>query len=118
MKKTQFIELVKTISKTKVTFFSIILFVTMSIALFLGIGWSGEALIKSTETYFSNSLLHDAQIQTVYGYEKDKINDLLTIDKGEILIDGIKYNSISEAMKELGLCTKAIYRKINGGLTI
>lgn len=80
MKKTQFIELLKTISKTKVTFFSIILFVTMSLALFLGVGWSGESLIKTTETYFEKSLMHDAQIQTVYGYEKDKINDLLTID--------------------------------------
>lgn len=80
MKKTQFIELFKTISKTKVTFFSIILFVTISMAIFLGIGWSGESLVKSTDTYFAKSLMHDAQIQTVYGYEKDKINDLLTID--------------------------------------
>ena len=80
MKKTQFIELFKTISRTKVTFLSIILFVTMSMALFLGIGWSGESLVQSTETYFSKSLMHDAQIQTVYGYEKDKIDDLMSID--------------------------------------
>lgn len=80
MKKTQFKELLKTIGKSKVTFFSILLFVSMSIAFFFGVSWSGESLPNSTNDYYKRSALHDIEIRSPLGYQKDKINDLTKVD--------------------------------------
>lgn len=98
MKKTQFKELIKTIGKSKVTFFSILLFVAMSITLFFGISWAGESLPNSTNDYYKRSGLHDIEISSPLGYDKTKLENLKTID-GVDEVEG-KYETYSFLEKD------------------
>ena len=93
MKKTQFKELFKTIGRSKVTFFSILLFVAMSIAFFFGVSWAGESLPNSTNDYYKRSVFHDIEIRLPLGFKKDKMDDLKTIE-GVDEIEG-KYETYS-----------------------
>ncbi len=80
MKKTHFLELIKTIGRTKVSFISIIIFVALGITLFLGITWSGDTVAKSADDYFDRGVLHDFEVQSVYGFTDDEIAKIKAID--------------------------------------
>ena len=76
MKKTQWIELFHIISKTKVTFIAIILFVTMGMALFFGITWSGKSIEASANDFFVKGSLADLDLQYVYGFDPSFAEDV------------------------------------------
>ena len=80
MKKTQWIELFHIISKTKVTFIAIILFVTMGMALFFGITWSGKSIEASANDFFVKGSLADLDLQYVYGFDPSFAEDVSGIE--------------------------------------
>lgn len=80
MKKTQWIELLHIIRKTKVTFIAIILFVTMGMALFFGITWSGESMKSSANDFFVKGSLADIDMQYIYGFDKTFVEDVGSLD--------------------------------------
>ena len=51
MKKTQWIVLLRDIRKTWVSFLSIIVFVSLGVAIFLGIKWNEPALGRAMDSY-------------------------------------------------------------------
>lgn len=83
MKKTQWIELFHIIRKTKVTFIAIILFVTMGMALFFGITWSGDSIEASANDFLVKGSLAELDMQYVYGFDKS-----FAAEAG--LLDGVK----------------------------
>ena len=80
MKKTQWIELFRIINKTKVTFIAIILFVTMGMALFFGITWSGDSIEASSNDFFIKGALADLDLQYIYGFDEDFSAELASLD--------------------------------------
>lgn len=80
MKKTQWIELFRTIRKTKVTFIAIILFVTMGMAFFFGIAWSGDSIEASANDFFVKGSLADLDLQSVYGFDEPFVAEVGSLD--------------------------------------
>lgn len=80
MKKTQFLELLKNIKKTLVSFISITMFVALSIAIYVGISWSSNAIVKSIDDVFEEYKAHDIELVFPYGIEDKDIEKLKTIE--------------------------------------
>lgn len=80
MKKTQWTELFRIIRKTGVTFAAIILFVTMGMALFFGITWSGDSLQASANDFFCKGSLADLDMQYVYGFDEPFVKSVASLD--------------------------------------
>ncbi len=47
MKKTQVIDLFKNVKSSIVSFVAIVIFVTLAVAVYLGLGWSGDGFSMS-----------------------------------------------------------------------
>lgn len=77
MKKTFWKDLFKTIFHTKVTFLSIMIFITMGMLLFLGIDWTSSCLISNINEYFNSANVYDVQLNVSPGYKTPE--DLLNI---------------------------------------
>lgn len=80
VKKTQLTVLLRTIWSTKVSFFSIVLFVALGIAIFLGIRWNNPTLLKAAEEYYSKSEFYDFNIMFPYGITDEDIEKVLDVD--------------------------------------
>ncbi|MGI6220832.1 MAG: FtsX-like permease family protein [Coriobacteriales bacterium] len=80
MKKTQLIELLATIRKTFVSFFSIVMFIALGVGVFQGIYWSGHALQKSAEHVYEAQSFHDFQIQFPYGLTESDLDEVRGIE--------------------------------------
>ena len=74
MKKTQWIELIRKIRSSFVSFFAIFIFVTCAVALFGGIGWCQKSLSLSLDKEFDNDKLHDIQIVLPLGADESDLN--------------------------------------------
>ena len=86
MKKTQFIELVRIIKKTIVSFVSIVIFVMLTIGMFLGCSWSVEGFRDTVTNYVSSGNMYNAEFSYPYGFDDDYISELEkeeNIDKAE-----------------------------------
>lgn len=83
MKKIQLIELIKTIKKTFVSFISIIFFIVLGTALFLGIGWSTKAFVKTLDKTLNDTSVYDLDITYPYGLDDEAVNLILSIDDVE-----------------------------------
>lgn len=62
MKKTQLIELKNRIKNNLVSFIAIVMFVTFGIAIFIGLGWSGEAVSRSIDAELVRGNFHDYEV--------------------------------------------------------
>lgn len=80
MKKTQLTELRRNIKKTVVSFFAILVFVTFSCALFLGLTWTSEAIHLSANEDFQKYRFHDLEIYFPYGATDENIAELAAVD--------------------------------------
>ena len=80
MKPTQAIDLIETIRTTIVSFVSILMFVALGVAVFLGISWVEPGMKIAADNMFSEGAFHNFQIQYPYGLTQDDINKLLEVD--------------------------------------
>ena len=80
MHKTQWIDLKTTVIKTAVSWFSVMLFVVLGIALFIGLGWGSMALERTADAEFHKYHLHDLEVIFPYGAAKE---DLSAIEETE-----------------------------------
>ena len=80
MKPTQTQELFVSIKKTIVSFFSILMFVALGVAVFLGISWAGPALQNATDRMFDEGSFHNFQVQFPYGITDSDIQALSEIE--------------------------------------
>lgn len=80
MKKTQFIELIKNIKKTMVSFISITMFIALSIAIFTGVSWSSKAVTNSIDNLFEKYKYRDVELIFPYGMSQEDIETISKLD--------------------------------------
>ncbi|MGN0384199.1 MAG: FtsX-like permease family protein [Eubacterium sp.] len=80
MKKTQFIDIITTIKRTIVVFFSIIMFVSISIGIYTGFSWSSKAVLVNLDTMIEGQKLHDEELYVPFGVTEDEIKRISEID--------------------------------------
>jgi len=76
MKKTNFIDLLRFIKKTIVSFLAIGIFMGVSFGVFLGIFSSAQSLRNSTDNYFQSHNYSDIQITSSSGFTEDDVAKL------------------------------------------
>ncbi|MGN1095276.1 MAG: hypothetical protein ACI4QR_02690, partial [Eubacteriales bacterium] len=80
MKKTRLLVLLRNIRATKVSFFSIVLFVALGIAIFLGIKWNSPALKSTVDKYYDEYQFHDFVVSFPFGITNDDLEDIKALD--------------------------------------
>lgn len=80
MKLTQRIDLLTTIKGTLVSFFSIFMFVTLGVGVFLGIHWLSGSLHAMADNALAMGHAHDIEITYPYGLTDDDLNKLADIE--------------------------------------
>lgn len=95
MKKTRWIVLLRDIRKTWVSFLSIIVFVSLGVAIFLGIKWNEPALSRAMDRYLDEHRYHDLQLVFPYGFTEDDAAAVAALD-GVSAVEGA-YNAYGTA---------------------
>lgn len=95
MKKTRWIVLLRDIRKTCVSFLSIIVFVSLGVAIFLGIKWNEPALSQAMDRYLDEHRYHDLQMVFPYGFTEDDAAAVAALD-GVSAVEGA-YNAYGTA---------------------
>ena len=95
MKKTRWIVLLRDIRKTWVSFLSIIVFVSLGVAIFLGIKWNEPALSQAMDRYLDEYRYHDLQMVFPYGFTEDDAAAVAALD-GVSAVEGA-YNAYGTA---------------------
>ena len=95
MKKTRWIVLLRDIRKTWVSFLSIIVFVSLGVAIFLGIKWNEPALSQAMDRYLDEHRYHDLQMVFPYGFTEDDAAAVAELD-GVSAVEGA-YNAYGTA---------------------
>ena len=95
MKKTRWIVLLRDIRKTWVSFLSIIVFVSLGVAIFLGIKWNEPALSQAMDRYLDEHRYHDLQMVFPYGFTEDDAAAVAVLD-GVSAVEGA-YNAYGTA---------------------
>lgn len=95
MKKTRWIVLLRDIRKTWVSFLSIIVFVSLGVAIFLGIKWNEPALSRAMDRYLDEHRYHDLQMVFPYGFTEDDAAAVAALD-GVSAVEGA-YNAYGTA---------------------
>ncbi|MBQ9020564.1 MAG: FtsX-like permease family protein [Eggerthellaceae bacterium] len=80
MKPTQVTELFSNIKSTIVSFFSILMFVALGVAVFAGINWIASALFDRVDTELENQVFHHIQIQFPYGLDESDLEQLRQVE--------------------------------------
>lgn len=80
MKKTQWVALLQNIKKTFISFLSIVIFVALGVAIFLGIRWNEFALAEKTDSYLEEHNYHNFQIAFAYGFTDDDLQAIAATD--------------------------------------
>lgn len=104
MKKTQFIELIHLIRKTKVAFISVVIFIILSFAFYLGMGWTGRMTAESVDYYLNDHHVRDLEVISSLPISEENISeisnnpDILEIEGsriqyGELWINDCKYQT-------------------------
>ena len=95
MNKTRWIVLLRDIRKTWVSFLSIIVFVSLGGAIFLGIKWNEPALSQAMDLYLDEHRYHDLQMVFPYGFTADDAAAVAALD-GVSAVEGA-YNAYGTA---------------------
>lgn len=95
MKKTRWIVLLRDIRKTWVSFLSIIVFVSLGVAIYLGIKWNEPALSQAMDRYLDEHRYHDLQMVFPYGFTEDDAAAVAALD-GVSAVEGA-YNAYGTA---------------------
>lgn len=80
VKKTYFVDLIKTIKVTKISFISILIFVTLGIGIFLGFSWTDEGLGDSTNAFIEKYNLHDVDVFFPYGFSEEDVENVRSVE--------------------------------------
>lgn len=96
MKKTQIIELFENIKSTKVSFFSIMMFVALGIAFFTGITWSSDGIQLAAYNDMESAQMHDIEISFPYGFTEEDVDAISKLE-GVDEIEG--FRSICQFLK-------------------
>lgn len=80
MKPTQRIDLLTTIRGTLVSFFSIFMFVTLGVGVFLGIHWLSGSLHAMADDALATGHAHDIEITYPYGLTDDDLDKLADVE--------------------------------------
>ena len=80
MKRMWRIELRELIKSTRVSFVAIIIFITMSVTLFLGFTWASEGITASVDNYYRKGLFQDLIIQFSSPCDEAFVQSLAKID--------------------------------------
>lgn len=80
MKKTQWVALFQDIKATAVSFLSILLFVALGIAVFLGIKWNEPALANTTTAYYDAHRFQDFLLNFQYGLTPEDVRAVQALD--------------------------------------
>ena len=102
MKKTQFVVLLRDIRSTAVSFISIVVFIALSISMFLGIKWTAPSLENTADRHYTEYSFHDFNVAFPYGIADEDIDAITAIDPdctveggytayGSVKIDGEQY---------------------------
>ena len=86
MKKTQLIELIKNIKSTFVSFFSILMFVALGVAVFVGMSWTSTGLKQAIHQEAEIGNFYDIKILFPYGFsteDLEKLSQVSGVDKVE-----------------------------------
>lgn len=89
IKKTQIIELFKNIKSTKVTFISILMFVSLAVAIFTGFSWTSGAIKQSVNEEYEEASMYDLDVTYPYGFTDENIEKFKELD-GIDYVEGIK----------------------------
>lgn len=98
MKKTQFIELLHIIKNTIVSFISITLFITLSVAIYVGISGTSLSSQKSMDNAIADTNYHDIQIAFPYGMSSsdlEKLKGINGVDEVEGTYTGYAYFAVN-----------------------
>ncbi|MCR5583246.1 MAG: hypothetical protein K6F70_06575, partial [Eggerthellaceae bacterium] len=121
MKRTQIIDLLSTIRVTWVSFFSVVMFVTLAVAVYLGIGWSGDALRECVENEFDANSMHDVEIQFPYGLTESDLDTLRALDgvsdveAGQVAYKTMTFNDTSYAARIGSIGTRIDMLRVMSG---
>ncbi|MBR2835209.1 MAG: FtsX-like permease family protein [Coriobacteriales bacterium] len=80
MKKTQLIELFCNIKATFVSFFSIIMFVALGVGIFLGLGWSADAVRTNAEAALKQGNFEHFNITFPVGLTQEDVEAISALD--------------------------------------
>lgn len=80
MKKTQRTALLRDIRRTWVSFLSIIVFVSLGVAIFLGVKWNEPALGRAMDSYLDGHGYHDLQLAFPYGFTAEDVAAVAAAD--------------------------------------
>ena len=111
MKRTQWLALFQDIKATAVSFLSIVLFVALGIAVFLGIKWNEPALTNTANDYYAKHRFHDFALTFPIGITQDDLNAVKTLDVvsdaegaysayGTAWVDGSRYVLVIQSLTE------------------
>ena len=85
MKRTQITELFANIRATAVSFFSIVMFVALGIAIFLGLRWGSASLTTRIDDVLNAQRTPDIEITYPFGLTEDDIEAVRAIDGIDIV---------------------------------
>ena len=97
MKRTQITELFANVRATAVSFFSILLFVSLGVALYCGMCWTSAANEGATNASYLEMGLHDLEVTFPYGLTADDIAAIGEVD-GVSQVEGgyVSYQSFDD----------------------
>ena len=86
MTRHQFVELFANIRSTFVSFFSIVLFVTLGVGLFLGIHGAAVSLQRAAAIAYQDGAFHDIEVVYPYGLDGDDLEAIAATDGVELVV--------------------------------
>ena len=86
MTRHQIIELFANIRSTFVSFFSIVLFVTLGVGLFLGIHGAAVSLQRAAAIAYQDGAFHDIEVVYPYGLDGDDLEAIAATDGVELVV--------------------------------
>lgn len=119
MKRTQVVELFATIRRTLVSFFSILMFATLGIGVYLGISWAAPALERAANQMIDEGSFHSFQIQYPYGLTDGDLETLSEVE-GVSNVEGAyqSYQSITVADERLTIKVQTLGQSIDTALVV
>jgi putative ABC transport system permease protein len=109
MKKIHVIETISRIRKTKVTFLSIMIVVSLGIAAYLGISFAEKSMKSTGNEYFNQQKFHHIQINYAYGIDDDDLQEIKKIKNVDIAEGGYTTTGFLSLADEKRLVTVQNY---------
>ncbi|MDO4745740.1 MAG: hypothetical protein Q4B18_04205 [Bacillota bacterium] len=114
MKKTQRLELYNNIKGTFKSFFSIMMFVALSVGIFAGISWTAPALQNSAEEVFSKGNLYDFEVLYPNGLTEENIEMIEDVEGVELVEPGyLTYQTLKRGSNDMVFKVMSLTKDVN-----